>query len=223
MQNMKEFKTLRVDPKDEDRTMQNMSQFGWILDSSQEIYNESQEIVGVEETSKATTYNSFMQGFTGNDGRVDTSVNVQTQTKVTHYIAMKFSRDQNLVDYDRLVQLEKEYTQLPVYKPQIAKTGKPLILTIVFAVSLVISVISLLQLLNGETASAVELALCIGVPVILFALMLWRWLHYKKVHPSEEAECQRINQENNDIQIAYEKRHNEILPEVNEILKANNM
>lgn len=223
VQKMKEYKTLRVDPDQENLTMQYMTQFGWVLDSTQEIYNESQEIVGIEEQSKVTSYGSFMQGFTGNDGKVDTTVNVKTKTNVTHFIAMKFSRDKGLQGYGRLVELEQELNEEPVYKPEKLKTGKPKLLTIAFVVCTIISIVSLLQLLNGTKASVVELVLCIGVPVILFFIGLWRWLHYKKVHPLEVAEVNQAHQDNIETKEAYNKHIDEIIAEANDILKANNL
>jgi predicted lactoylglutathione lyase len=80
-----------------------------------------------------------------------------------------------------------------------------------------------LQLLNGTEATAVELALCIGVPVILFVIGLIRWLHYKNVHPKEVAEVNQAHQDNIEIKEAYEKHIDEIIAEANEILKANNL
>lgn len=51
---MKEYKTLRVSPEDEAECIQEMETFGWKLEDSREIYNESEELVGVH--GKETVY-----------------------------------------------------------------------------------------------------------------------------------------------------------------------
>ena len=94
---MKEYKTLRVSPEEETDTLTAYARFGWKLEDSREVYNESQEIIGVDE--KVTSYGSFMRGFTGNDGKVETQV--RTKTNVTHYITLRFSRETSIKEIGR--------------------------------------------------------------------------------------------------------------------------
>lgn len=81
---MKEYKTEKVPPEKEGLMIQYYETFGWKLEETREVYNESQEIVGVDETVKSN--NAFMRGFTCNDANVTT--NVRTRTNVTHFLSM---------------------------------------------------------------------------------------------------------------------------------------
>ena len=63
------------------------SGFGRQLIDAQEVYNENTVIDGVDVHS----YGAFMQGFTGNDGKI----NVRRHVDVTHYVIMKFARHRN--------------------------------------------------------------------------------------------------------------------------------
>ncbi len=60
-ENMKEYKTLQVSPEKECETITECGAFDWKLEDTREVYNETQEILGVDE--KVTAYGSFMRGF----------------------------------------------------------------------------------------------------------------------------------------------------------------
>lgn len=119
---MKEYQTIKVRPYEETNMIQYMETFGWKLDETREIYNESQEVVG----STVTVNNSFMQGFTGNDA----NVKVQTRTNVTHYLNMRFSRDTNMKHYDRISALQSEFESLDYLKHK-EMPSPPIVLTLV--------------------------------------------------------------------------------------------
>ena len=119
---MKEYKSLNVAPEEETEAIQYYETFGWKLDETREVYNESQKVVG----EKYTSYNSFMRGFTGNDGKVE----VQTRTAVTHFLSMRFSRETSMKNYDKLSALQNEYESLE-YLPHKDLPRKPILLTIV--------------------------------------------------------------------------------------------
>lgn len=119
---MKEYQTFRVSPDKEAFMLQKMETFGWKAEDTREVYNESQEVVG--ETYKAN--NSFMRGFTGNDG----NVTVHTRTNVTHYLSMRFSRETTMPNYTRLKALQDEFEGLAFEFPKDMPTA-PVLLTIV--------------------------------------------------------------------------------------------
>lgn len=119
---MKEYKSINVAPEEETEAIQYYETFGWKLDETREVYNESQKVVG----EKYTSYNSFMRGFTGNDGKVE----MQTRTTVTHFLSMRFSRETSMKNYDRLSALQNEYEDLE-YLPHKDLPKKPILLTIV--------------------------------------------------------------------------------------------
>lgn len=119
---MKEYKTLKVKPYEETETIQYYENFGWKLDETREVYNENKEVVG----QKVTSYNSFMRGFTGNDGKVE----VQTQTNVTHFLSMRFSRDTNIMNYDKISALQNEFENME-FEPHHEAPDSPVMLTII--------------------------------------------------------------------------------------------
>lgn len=122
---MKEYKTLKVGPEDETTAIQCYETFGWKLEETREVYNESQEVLGVSE--KVTSYGSFMRGFTGNDGKIESQV--KTQTNITHFLSMRFSRETTMKNYNRLSDLQKEYDSIE-YEPYYDLPKKPIKMTI---------------------------------------------------------------------------------------------
>lgn len=119
---MKEYKTLKIAPEDEVTAIRYLETFGWKLEETREVYNESQEVVG----EKYTAYGGFMQGLTGNDGRVD----VETRTNVTHFLSMRFMRETTMKNYDKLSALQNEYDRLEI-EPLYDMPKKPILMTII--------------------------------------------------------------------------------------------
>ncbi len=136
---MKEYKTVRVAPDEENDAIRCYESFGWKLEETREIYNESQEVVGESYTS----YNSFMQGFTGKDGRVD----VQTRTNVTHFLSMRFSRDTSMKYYYKLSTLQKEFENLE-FEPYYEMPKKPILTTVLGIVGIITGILPLLAIVN---------------------------------------------------------------------------
>lgn len=225
---MKEYKTLRVTPEEETDVITAYARFGWTLEDSREVYNESQEIVGVNE--KVTSYGSFMRGFTGNDGKVETQV--QTQTHVTHYITLRFAREAAMKGYERLVQLEAEFTnsQQPQYaplKPHV-KNKPPIAVTSVAAVAIVIIIISLLQIVAGVKPETWELIVCAVVGVAAVLAIILSWVLYKKNYSAKERKNQAIARENEEIKAQnakleeeYNAKMNNLIAEANDIIREN--
>lgn len=90
---MKEYKTLHVKPSDEESTIERLQYFGWVLEGSNEVYNEAHELVGVNVDSNVKSYGAFMQGWTGKAGKVERKVTYETKKNITHYISLRFSRE----------------------------------------------------------------------------------------------------------------------------------
>lgn len=122
---MKEYQTQQVSPENEIAAIKYYETFGWKLEETREVYNESQEIVGVNE--KVSSYNSFMRGFTGNDGKIE--ANVQTKTNVTHFLSMRFSRETTMKNYDRISELQNEFDAIE-YEPYYDLPKKPIGMTV---------------------------------------------------------------------------------------------
>lgn len=166
---MIEYKTERVDPRYEDNTLEINASFGWQLIESQEIYNESTRITGVNVKS----YNAFMQGFTGNDGKVD----VQTYTDVTNYIAMRFGRDTQMANYEKIKDLENSfYANMNIAEPK-----KPKILTAITVIGIILIVISIIMAIAEGTAAEIwEIAVCIIFPIVFIPITIYAWKSYNK-------------------------------------------
>lgn len=219
---MKEYKTLRVTPEDESETITQCAVFGWRLEDTREVYNETQEIVGIKEN--VTSYGSFMRGFTGNDGKVESEV--QTKTKVTHYLSMRFSREKSLKDYDRLVELEREYYEptepeyaqlkdlIPVGKPVHLK--KPIVGTVLNAIVLITAIVAVM----ADWAIAVIVAAAV-VAFIWTVATVSAWVRYVKIHPNEDAINADIEEKNKIAAAENESimRENKLIEEQNAKLK----
>lgn len=225
---MKEYKTLRVAPEEETGTLTAYAQFGWKLEDSREVYNESQEIIGVDE--KVTSYGSFMRGFTGNDGKVETQV--KTKTNVTHYITLRFSRETSIKDYAKLVALENEYfnPKEPVYiaLKQPVKNKPPILFTVIAAIALIVVGISLIQIAAGVEPELWEIVVCAAVAVIAIVGTVVSWVLYKKNYSKKAKQNEIIAQENEEIEAEnakikaeYNTGRDNLLAEVNKILEEN--
>lgn len=208
---MKEYKTLQVSPEDEGETIIANGKFGWKLEDTREVYNESQEVLGVEE--KVTSYGSFMRGFTGNDGKIESQV--RTRTVVTHYLSMRFSRDTCMKNYDRLLKLEEKFNNPPSepeYLPlkeqlpckSYVHATKPIFGTVLNFIVVLASVAVLVYLLLNESTRSVgwAIAIDIGLPLVALiwtAIIVSRWKRYKKIHPQENEINAEIDKENEEI------------------------
>ena len=223
---MKEYKTLRVSPEEETDTLTAYARFGWKLEDSREVYNESQEIIGVDE--KVTSYGSFMRGFTGNDGKVETQV--RTKTNVTHYITLRFSRETSIKDYDRLVAMENEFfnpkESVYIALKQLVKNKSPILFTVIAVIALIVVGISLIQIIAGVEPELWEIVVCAAVAVIAIVGTVVSWVLYKKNYSKKAKQNEIIAQENKEIEAENEKIKTEynaerenLLVEVNKILE----
>ncbi len=196
---MKEYKTINVKPEEEEAAIRYHETFGWKLEETREVYNESQEIVGVNE--KVTLYGdgivgSFMRGFTGNDGKVETQV--QTRTNVTHFLSMRFSRETGMKNYQRLSELQEEFDCTDYLNYQ-RVPRKPIALTVIASIALAIVLISLMQLFFGEKAAVWEIVVCVIVPIAAVLTLVLSWVLYKKKIKRVVAVNTEISQRNEEI------------------------
>lgn len=90
---MKESKVINISPKDEQYMIDSYQRFGWEVLTFQEIFSQDSH----EEA----------------DGDKNVSI-----TKTVNYVKIVFSRDTNMPNYDKIVELEKKFEQvtMPVMK-----------------------------------------------------------------------------------------------------------
>lgn len=79
-----EKKTITCIPSDENRIIDVYQTFGWMLDSSQEVYNKDSHI----------------------EGRRDGNYSV---TETTNYVKLVFARDKDMPYYEKIAQLETQF------------------------------------------------------------------------------------------------------------------
>lgn len=79
-----EKKTVTCIPSDENRIIDVYQAFGWMLDSSQEVYNKDSHI----------------------EGRRDGNYSV---TETTNYVKLVFARDKDMPYYEKITQLEARF------------------------------------------------------------------------------------------------------------------
>lgn len=173
---MIEHKTERVDPRLSDDVIETYENFGWTLCSSDEIYNESTEIVGVDiNTYGDGLVGGFMKGFTGHDG----TINVRQRKNVTNYVVLKFERDTETPCYGQLSNLEKEYY---TYAQLAVKPEKPTKRTVASVVAWAIIIISFIKLCFEPDNSPELWELIVSAAVFLFTvpLVAVSWVRYKK-------------------------------------------
>lgn len=171
---MIEYRTERVDPQSESDVTEILGTFGWELVSSQEIYNESTEIVGVDvKVYDDGLIGSFMQGFTGRDGKID----VRQRKNVTNYVILKFERDTEMPNYDKLSALNSEFeSKLSVAEPK--KPVKRTAITVIGTLLIIISVI--MALVEGTSALIWEILVCVIFPAIMIPITAVGWVKYKR-------------------------------------------
>lgn len=180
---MIEYASEEVDPANSDEVIAVYETFGWQTVSSEEIYNEHTEVTGMEVKS----YNSFMRGFTGKDGRVD----VNTRKVVTNYVALRFARDTQMAHYDELRTLESEYCSI-MAKP---KAKKPTTLTLIGCAALALIIISIIYGISESVAAEPwEIVVCVLVPLIFIPAIILSWRRYKKMAARDAVDFQRVNE-----------------------------
>lgn len=206
---MYEYKSERVSPKEQNETVQRYAFHGWELMNAQETYYENERVVGVEQ--KAKVYNGdsflggFMQGYTGTDGNVKTTV--KTVKDVTNYVTLNFRRDMNGKNYSKIVELEQECERLNrefdhnnVMLPDEPK--KPIFWTVLSAIALVVLIVSLVMAFkNGETVDPGDYFVFV-ILFIIWIVTLVKWCVFskkRKTYLIKTEEYQKIQPKLNKI------------------------
>ncbi len=101
---MKEYRTLKVAPEDEDSIMMQAQMLNWKLENRQEIYNETNELVEVQkkQSGLAQMFDAWTDGAIGGP-----KTEIQNHRSVTHFVTLQFSRETDTPYHNRIVQLEK--------------------------------------------------------------------------------------------------------------------
>lgn len=166
---MIEYRTERLAPQEEDGVTGILGAFGWTPISSQEVYNENIEVVGVEVKS----YGSFMQGFTGKDGRID----IKQRKNVTNYVVVKYGRDTEMPNYERIRELNEDFeNKLNVSEPKMPT--KRTAITVIGVLIILVSII--LALVESNSAEIWEICVCVIFPLVMIPVTVSGWLSYKK-------------------------------------------
>lgn len=171
---MIEYRTERVAPQNEDNIIEILGAFGWQPVSSQEVYNESTEIAGVDVTTYGDGFvGGFMKGFTGKDG----TINIRQRKNITNYVTLRFARDTNMPNYSELKELNEEFeSKLSVDEPK-----KPVKRTAVTVIGMAIILISVIMaLVESNSAEIWEIIICVLFPLITIPLTVISWVKYKK-------------------------------------------
>lgn len=202
---MLEYQTLRISPEREAQTIRNLAKYGWKHEETREIYNQNDQLIGISAQSYTTYY--------GNDyGKTDSQFNLETQTNVTHFLSMRFSRDTSMKNYARLKELEAidPTKDLPLLKPEITPMKKPIGLTVALVLlSVIVSFIALLFILLENNVGMIPALI---IPVFAIVAIVATWVKYRKVHPKEVAELEEIKKYNEETK----KSNTEIVQKINE-------
>lgn len=206
---MYEYKVERVSPEAQNETVQRYAFHGWELMDAQETYYEKERVVGVEQKAKVYDGNSFlgsfMQGYTGTDGNVKTTV--KTVTDVTNYVTLNFRRDMNGENYSKIVELEQECERLyqefsnnSVRVPEEPK--KTIFWTVLSAIALIVLIVSLVMAFkNGETVDQGDYFVFV-ILFIIWIVTLVKWCVFskkRKTYLIKTEEYQKIQPKLNEI------------------------
>ncbi|MDE5729258.1 MAG: hypothetical protein K2I20_03685 [Clostridia bacterium] len=207
---VKEYKTLKLSPYVVNNEIPLQEVFGWKVEQTQEVYSESQEIVGLTSTSVNSGYSEYGYEGNRNTGSSRTNYGIQTRTNVTNYISIRFSRETNMPHYEKLKQLEIDYDTIDSeYKSRKYKDfetlQKPIGLTVFFVFLIIVSVIvAILSFITGKYILLAGLA--VGIALIFYTVHIWKI--FKK-----------RNEEINLAKKKNEERLQELLTKGSDILK----
>lgn len=111
---MIEYKTERVSPESEESAIRILSCFGWELFNAQETYSENTRVVGATTRVRGGLGDSgfvrgFADGFHFGNSAVDAETQVQSVKEITNYVTLRFYRDTEMPNYQKIVKIENEY------------------------------------------------------------------------------------------------------------------
>ncbi len=217
---MKEYKTLRVYPEEEEYTLQHMEKCNWVLENRQEVYNTQERIVGITTETKA--YGDFMRGFTGKDGYSKT--NVQTVEDVTHYISLQFSRETMTSQHKRIVELENKLENFK-FTPPVPEKAIPNdnvwtpVIGFIIAIALVCAYILLCRFGSGMDG-LIAIACLLGASFVAL-YTIWTFVEFlQRKAPKIKEENRKIRENNAKIKQKEEKDEKDIIDELAVLLVA---
>ncbi len=201
---MKEYKTLRVKPQEESRTMEYMEIFNWHLDNRQEVYNRSEHIVGM--TTDGITRNIEYQG------RLETrtTTQVETEEEITHFIALSFSRETDTKNHSRIIQLEKEMDNFRYSRAEEVKKVPNFVLGAIICIIVAV-------LMFGMTVNDVSIWY-MGIPFLGYATYCIFCICTGKKQQLED-ENDKIEEENAKRRAEEEKKYKSIINELDKLLE----
>lgn len=119
------------------------------------------------------SYGSFMQGFTGKDGRID----IKQRKNVTNYVVVKYGRDTEMPNYERIRELNEDFeNKLNISEPK--KPTKRTAITVIGVLIILVSII--LALVESNSAEIWEICVCVIFPLVMIPVTVSGWLSYKK-------------------------------------------
>ena len=180
---MIEYRTERVNPQAEDSVTEILGAFGWVPVSSQEVYNESTSLDGIE----VKAYGSFMQGWTGKDGEI----NIKQRKNITNYTVIKFGRDTQMPNYQRISELNEEFER----KMSVKVPKKPAKRTAITAIGIFIILVSIiLAVVESNSAEIWEICVCVIFPLVMVPITVFGWIKYKSNMKSYYFIQQQLNE-----------------------------
>ena len=199
---MKEYRTERVLPKSEGNAIIYYENFGWKLEDSRETYNESQKIVDTHVNTDPY-------------GRIKTTID--TATDITHYVALRFSRDMDMPNYSKLKALQDEYESMKEPKLHYIDpahiSGVKIFVGILGIIALMI-IIAVAIIDPGLAIEAMGILPVIGIAAIVgIVFMIVNLVNYKKNHLSDIELKKSYEKSYNEEKAKYESRQKEILKE----------
>mgnify|MGYP007101875896 CR=1 FL=1 len=137
-----ESKSVTCSPESENSTIDLYQEFGWVLQSSQEVFNKDSHL----EDRSGTTY---------------------SVTQTTNYVKLIFSRDKDMPYYEQIAQLERDYFSVKEVYP--SKAGKviTMILGLVFT-----AIGALATWGNGGEGFGPIFILIIGIGLLVLSIVL---------------------------------------------------
>lgn len=184
---MIEYRTENVPPEACDDVIDILTTFGWVVQTSERIYDEHNEVLGADVKIYGDgIVDSFMRGFTGKDGRVD----VRQRTVVTDYVRLVFARDTDMPNYHELKSMNAEFEGI-MNTPEPKKPTKRTAVTVIGAVLIILSVIFVL--LDPENhAELWEIIFSVAFFAIMIPVTIFGWKSYKKKTVEFQAVCNRL-------------------------------
>ena len=198
---MKEYRTERVSPEEESSIIMHYEAFGWKLENTREIYHESERLVGAN--IRNTEYSGLQTAF-------------NTETEVTNYVTLRFSRDMQMRNYLRLSALQDEFESLeePQQKECPVKLhDKPKGWTILSCVAVLVVIAFIILTATVDDNLLFVMIIVAIVAIFSIVVMIIKWVGYKTYYYSDLKKILSHQRQYESMVELYEKRREKILDE----------